>query len=45
MLSPTTPEDVLAQWARKPLDFKPGTAWQYSSTNYFAAGLIVENLA
>jgi CubicO group peptidase (beta-lactamase class C family) len=42
VLSPTTPQDVLAQWARKPLDFKPGTAWQYSSTNYFAAGLIVE---
>jgi CubicO group peptidase (beta-lactamase class C family) len=42
MLSPTTPRDILAKWARKPLDFKPGTAWQYSNTNYFAAGLIIE---
>ena len=42
MLSPTTPRELVAQWARKPLDFKPGTAWQYSNTNYFAAGLIVE---
>jgi D-alanyl-D-alanine carboxypeptidase len=45
MLSPTTPRDILAQWARKPLDFKPGTAWQYSNTNYFAAWLIVEKVS
>lgn len=42
MMSPTTPRDVLAQWARKPLDFEPGTTWQYSNTNYVIAGLIVE---
>lgn len=42
MLSPTTAQDILAQWARKPLDFKPGTKWQYSNTNYIIAGLIVE---
>jgi D-alanyl-D-alanine carboxypeptidase len=42
MMSPTTPRDVLAQWARKPLDFAPGTRWQYSNTNYVVAGLIVE---
>ena len=42
MLSPTTAQNVLAQWARKPLDFKPGTTWQYSNTNYVIDGLIVE---
>jgi len=42
MLQPTTPEKILATWARKPLDFEPGTKWQYSNTNYVIAGLIVE---
>ncbi len=42
MESPTTPERILDRWARKPLDFDPGTQWQYSNTNYVIAGLIVE---
>lgn len=42
MLKPTTAQDILAQWAHKPLDFEPGTRWQYSNTNYVIAGLIVE---
>ena len=25
-------------WAQKPLDFEPGTQWQYSNTNYVIAG-------
>jgi CubicO group peptidase (beta-lactamase class C family) len=33
---------ALMGWARKPLDFEPGTKWQYSNTNYVIAGLIVE---
>ena len=39
---PTTPQGILDRWARKPLDFEPGTKWQYSNTNYVIAGLIVE---
>jgi CubicO group peptidase (beta-lactamase class C family) len=42
MLEPVTGMQILEQWARKPLDFDPGTRWQYSNTNYVAAGLIVE---
>ncbi len=42
MLEPVTPQKILDQWARKPLDFEPGTKWQYSNTNYVIAGLIVE---
>ncbi len=42
MLKPTTAEGILNGWARKPLDFEPGTKWQYSNTNYVIAGLIVE---
>ncbi|HEY6060658.1 MAG TPA: serine hydrolase domain-containing protein, partial [Gemmatimonadales bacterium] len=42
MLESVTAEAVLDRWAKKPLDFEPGTRWQYSNTNYVAAGLIVE---
>ncbi len=36
------PLDVVHEWAGKPLDFDPGTKWQYSNTNFVIAGLIVE---
>jgi CubicO group peptidase (beta-lactamase class C family) len=42
MLQPVTADRILQQWAHKPLDFEPGTQWQYSNTNYVIAGAIVE---
>jgi D-alanyl-D-alanine carboxypeptidase len=45
MLEPVTPQQILDRWARIPLDFDPGTQWQYSNTNYTIAGLIVEKLS
>jgi D-alanyl-D-alanine carboxypeptidase len=45
MLKPASPEEILKGWAQKPLDFEPGTKWQYSNTNYVAAGAIVERLS
>jgi CubicO group peptidase (beta-lactamase class C family) len=42
MLKPTTAQQILDGWAKKPLDFEPGTKWQYSNTNFVIAGLIVE---
>ena len=45
MLQPTTPAAIVKTWAGKPLDFEPGTKWQYSNTNYVIAGMIVEKLA
>jgi CubicO group peptidase (beta-lactamase class C family) len=42
MLKPVTAQQILDLWARKPLDFDPGTQWQYSNTGYVVAGLIVE---
>lgn len=45
MRKPIAPQGVLEQWARKPLDFDPGTKWQYSNTNYIIAGLIVEKVS
>ena len=44
MAKPVTAESILDQWARKPLDFDPGTRWQYSNTNYVVAGRIVERV-
>ena len=45
MEQPTTAQEILDRWAKKPLDFEPGTQWQYSNTNYVIAGLIVEKLS
>jgi len=45
MLQPVTAQKILDVWARKPLDFEPGTKWQYSNTNYVIAGVIVEKAA
>jgi CubicO group peptidase (beta-lactamase class C family) len=45
MMKPVLPEEILKGWAQKPLDFEPGTKWQYSNTNYVAAGVIVERLS
>jgi D-alanyl-D-alanine carboxypeptidase len=42
MLKPVTAQAIIDEWARKPLDFDPGTKWQYSNTNYVIAGLIIE---
>jgi CubicO group peptidase (beta-lactamase class C family) len=42
MLKPISPQGILDRWAKKPLDFEPGTRWQYSNTNYTIAALIVE---
>src|SRR5580700_9781506 len=42
MMKPTTPQRILDVWGRKPLDFEPGTQWQYSNTNYVVAGRIAE---
>ncbi len=45
MLEPVTAERILDEWAKKPLDFEPGTKYQYSNTNYVMAGRIVEKVS
>jgi CubicO group peptidase (beta-lactamase class C family) len=45
MLRPTTTAAIIDEWARRPLDFKPGTEWQYSNTGYVVAGAIVERVS
>jgi CubicO group peptidase (beta-lactamase class C family) len=45
MLKSTTVQAVIDEWARKPLDFTPGTDWQYSNTGFVVAGAIVEKVS
>lgn len=42
MKNPATADQILNEWGKKPLDFPPGTQWQYSNTNYVIAGKILE---
>lgn len=45
MQGATTADAIMQRWAKQTLDFDPGTAWQYSNTNYTIAGAIVERVA
>jgi D-alanyl-D-alanine carboxypeptidase len=45
MLKPVETRQILEGWARKPLDFDPGTKWQYSNTNYVLLGQIVQKVS
>jgi len=44
MQKPVTAQEILDTWAKKPLDFDPGTRWQYSNTNFVVAGRILEKV-
>jgi CubicO group peptidase (beta-lactamase class C family) len=41
---PEDPLKTVHDWAGKPLDFEPGTEWQYSNTNYVLVALIVQKV-
>jgi D-alanyl-D-alanine carboxypeptidase len=40
-----TGREIMDRWAKQPLDFEPGTRWQYSNTGYVLAGMIVEKVS
>jgi D-alanyl-D-alanine carboxypeptidase len=42
MMRPTTASAIMNEWLRRPLDFEPGTDWQYSNTAYVVAASVVE---
>jgi len=44
MLKPESAQQIIDTWGKKPLDFEPGTQWQYSNTNFVIAGRIVETI-
>lgn len=37
-----TPKELLATVEKEPLEFAPGTKWDYSNTGYFLLGLVIE---
>jgi CubicO group peptidase (beta-lactamase class C family) len=38
----STPQDLVALVRNQPLDFKPGTKWNYSNTGYVLLGMLIE---
>ena len=39
---PSSADRIVHEWATRPLDFDPGTQYQYSNTNFNILGLVVE---
>ncbi len=40
----TTPEETVARFRDKPLDFAPGEKWAYSNSNYLLLGYLIEKI-
>jgi D-alanyl-D-alanine carboxypeptidase len=45
MRQPVSGAAIIERWGSKPLDFTPGTAWQYSNTGYVIAGTVAEKVS
>jgi CubicO group peptidase (beta-lactamase class C family) len=45
MLKDVTADDIMQEYAMRPLDFKPGSRWSYSNTNYAILGAIAEKVS
>ena len=41
----TTPQAIVDTVKQLPLDFDPGTQWEYSNTNYVLLGMVIEKVA
>ncbi len=42
---PTTPEQTIARFKDKPLDFQPGKKWNYSNSGYVLLGYLIEQVS
>jgi CubicO group peptidase (beta-lactamase class C family) len=42
--TPTTPEQLVARFRDKPLEFQPGEDWRYSNSNYVLLGYLIEKI-
>ncbi|MEO7146176.1 MAG: serine hydrolase [Bryobacteraceae bacterium] len=45
MVQPATPLDLIARFKKKPLDFAPGTKFNYSNSGYILLGYIIEKVS
>lgn len=45
MTRPTTTKDIIGEWVQRPLDFEPGTEWQYSNTGFVMAAAVVQRVS
>lgn len=45
MMESVSPQDIMDRWAKGPLDYPPGTQWQYSNTGFVIAAAVVEKVA
>ena len=44
-MSPHTPEEQLATFRNKPLEFQPGARFEYSNSNYVVLGIVIEKVS
>lgn len=42
---PATPEELVARFRAKPLDFAPGASWHYSNSGYVLLGYLIEKIS
>lgn len=45
MAQPRPSDEIIQDFARRPLDFEPGTRWSYSNTGYLILGRVVEKIS
>jgi len=43
--TPATPEQLMARFRDKPLEFQPGDRWQYSNSGYIVLGNLIEKVS
>ncbi|WP_394834912.1 beta-lactamase family protein [Pendulispora rubella] len=44
MKQPVAPDEAIARYAKRPLDFEPRTQWSYSNTGYAILGRVIEKV-
>jgi D-alanyl-D-alanine carboxypeptidase len=45
MLEPQSADSIIAEYAKRPLDFEPGTRWSYSNTGFLILGQVVQKVS